>query len=120
MVAQPPMDRLEQLRRWRVWPDPDLSLSFLSKKFKKKVVRPHKQMGEMAHLWLTLVPAKLAQHTRLDGLTRGVLHVKVDSSARLYELDRLLRCGLQNQLIAHCKGPALRRVQLRVGRLDGD
>ena len=43
-----------------------------------------------------------------------MLRVAVDSSARLYELDRLLRSGLQKQLISQSKGPAVRRVQLRV------
>jgi hypothetical protein len=43
-----------------------------------------------------------------------VLRVSVDSSGRLYELDRLLRGGVLDELITRHKGKALRRVDLKV------
>lgn len=92
----------------------DLSLAFLRESFKREVERPMKQLGKLSQLWAELVPAELAAHTRLESLSRGVLRVAVDSSPRLYELDRLLRSGLQQQLISRHSGPAVRRVQLRV------
>jgi hypothetical protein len=64
-------------------------------------------------LWTDLVPAELVAHSRLEGLSRGVLRVAVDSSSHLFELDRLLRGGLEQRLITSHKGPAFRRVQLR-------
>ena len=115
----PTHDRLHQLRQWRnVKPEPDLSLAFVKDDFKKKVERPYKQLAGIAELWQRLLPQDLIGHTRLDSLTRGVLHVTVDCSARLYELDRLLRMGLQQQLIVNHRGPAFRRVKLRVGRCE--
>ncbi|MCC6680335.1 MAG: DUF721 domain-containing protein [Phycisphaeraceae bacterium] len=106
--------RLRQLAERTTPRDPDLSLSFLRQTFKKEIDRPLKQLGELASIWDQLVPPELADHARLESLSRGVLRVAVDSSACLYELDRLLRSGLQTQLITRCKGPALRRVLLRV------
>jgi len=107
-------DRLERLRRYRNRPQPDLSLGFLTKQFERQVARPHKQLEKVIELWEQLVPAELAEHTRLEGLQRGVLKVSVDSSSRLYALDGLLRGGLQKQLTVSYTGGTLRRVQLRV------
>mgnify|MGYP006294451309 CR=1 FL=1 len=106
--------RLEQLRKWRNRPQPDLSLGFLKKQFKREVEKPYKQLGDLAALWDELVPERLSKHTRLDGLNRGVLHVSVDASVHLYELSQLLRSGLERQLIQQHRGPAFRRVKLTV------
>ena len=111
---------LDRLRRHRNKPEPDLSLGFLPKQFKQQVEKPHKQLGDLAELWQQLVPEALVSHTRLESLNRGVLRVAVDSSARLYELDRLLREGLRDRLIREHNGPAVRRVQLRVARIEGE
>jgi len=112
-----PDDPTDQRLRQHMKPpprEPDLSLGFLRDKFKREVQRPMKQIGELAVLWDQLVPGDIASHTRLESLSRGVLRVAVDSSARLYQLDRLLRGGLRKQLISQHKGPAVRRIQLRV------
>jgi len=107
-------DYLTRLRRWRNRPEPDLSLGFLQKQFKQQIEKPYKQLGAIATLWESLVPNDLAQHTQIDSLQRGVLQISVDSSARLYELDRLMRGGLEQRLIIGHKGPAMRKVRLRV------
>jgi hypothetical protein len=50
----------------------------------------------------------------LESLSRGVLRVGVDSSGHRYELDRLLRQGLEKQIITGHKGATLRRIKLHV------
>jgi predicted nucleic acid-binding Zn ribbon protein len=119
MEEHPRQRHLDRLRRHRNKPEPDLSMGFLQQQFKQQVEKPYKQLGGLAELWRQLVPEELQAHTRLESFQLGVLRVEVDSSARLYELDRLLRQGLQQQLIESHKGTALRKVQLRVaaGRL---
>ncbi len=114
-LPDPRIDHINRLRQWRVRPERDQTLGFLKQQFKSQVERPFKQLNAITELWDRLLPAGLAGHTRLESLQRGVLKVTVDSSARLYELDRLLRCGLRQRLVMEHKGPALRRVQLRVG-----
>ncbi len=117
MPATPPDPRqshLDQLRRHRVWREKDTSLGFLKDQFQKQVARPHKQLQSLVELWQELVPPELAVHTRLVSLNRGTLHVAADSSARVYELDRLLRGGLQQELITRHRGPAFRKVQIRL------
>lgn len=109
---------LQRLRQWRNRRSPDLSLRFLKQQFKRDVERPYKQLGDLIALWGQLVPPELAEHTRLDSLTRGVLHVSVDAPVHLYELDRLLRSGLERELIKQHKGPAFRRIKLSVAAVQ--
>jgi hypothetical protein len=119
MPASDPNDvHLQRLRQWRNKPERDLGLGFLKKYVKQEIEKPYKQLGALVKLWGELVPAELVAHTRLEGVGRGVLRVAVDSSAHLFELDRLLRGGLEQRLITEHKGPAFRRVQLRVAGIE--
>ena len=102
------------MRSLRVRPERDLSLGFLADQFQREVARPFKQLGDLVDLWNELLPGDVASGTRLESLQRGVLSVAVDSSARLYEVDRRLREGVEQQLITQHRGTALRRVKLRV------
>ena len=85
---------------------------------KNQIEKPYKQLATVIEAWQKLVPVELEGHTRLEGLSRGVLKVVVDSSPRLYQLDRLLRGGLEQSLITANRGPAFRKIQLRVGELE--
>lgn len=107
-------DHVEKMRTLRVRPERDVSMAFLADQFKREVARPFKQLGDLVELWNELLPGEVAAGTRLEALARGVLSVAVDSSARLYEVDRRLREGLERELITRHKGAAFRRVKLRV------
>jgi hypothetical protein len=109
--------RLQRLRGFRNRPEPDLTLGFLARQFKHEVAKPHKQLGALAEAWMRLTPMELLPFTRLDGYGRGTLRVSVTDSAKLYELDRLLREGMQQRLAVESKTPTLRRVKLSVGQL---
>ena len=112
--ADPQVDHLEKLRRWKGFADRDLTLQFLRGQFQRDIEKPFRQLEAIAPLWRQLVPLELAEHSCLESLSRGVLQVAVDSSPQLYELDRLLRGGLEKQLADRHKGTPLRRVRLRV------
>ena len=114
MSQADPVSRLDELCRRRRGVEADHSLAFLKDDFARRVTRPFKQLESFVGVWQSLVPPALIEHTRLEGLSRGVLRVAVDSSAHLYELDMLLRQGLERRMIRQHKGPAFRRVQLRV------
>lgn len=103
---------VDRLRQWRTRPEPDLSLNFLARQFKLQVEKPHKQLGKIAELWMNLVPNELLGQTRLESLVRGVLKVGVADSSTLYRLDRLLRQGVEAQLIRQSGQASLRKVQL--------
>jgi hypothetical protein len=111
---------LDRLRGWRNHGEKDVSMDFLKDFLKQEVERPYKQLHEIAEVWEKLVPAPVVKNTRLESLGRGVLRVVVGSSATLYELDRLLRSGLEREIIRAHKGPAFGKISLRVGRIAGD
>jgi hypothetical protein len=115
--SDPRDGQLERLRGWRNWRQPDLSMKFIKAQFKRDIEKPYKQLGDLATIWERHVPAPLLPHTRLESLARGTLRIVVDSSAHLYELDNLLRNGLERTLVIEHKGPAFRKVQLRVGNI---
>jgi Dna[CI] antecedent DciA-like protein len=119
-TKDPYQSHLEGLRERRNRKEPDLSLGFMVGQFKREVQKPYEQLGELAGIWEELVPGELAAHTRLVGLTRGVLRVAVGSSGRLYELDRLLRSGVFDELVTRHKGKAIRRVELKVGSVKSE
>ncbi len=110
---------LDRLRGWRNYAEKDVSMDFLKDFLKQEVERPYKQLHQIAEVWEKLVPVEVAKKTKLESLSRGVLRVAVGSSATLYELDRLLRSGLENEIIRAHKGPAFRKISLRVGRVVG-
>ena len=120
MAKDPYQTHLDGLRQWRNRKDPDLSLGFMRTQFKREVQKPYEQLGELAAIWVELVPEALAAHTRLEGLSRGVLRVSVDSSGRLYELDRLLRSGVFDELVTRHRGKAFRRVELKVRSMKSE
>jgi len=82
---------------------------------RKHAEKTHRQLGRAIEAWIELVPSELAERTRLTALRRGVLHVDVDDAAARYELDRLLRDGLEDQLRSQFNGTLI-RVKLRQGR----
>ena len=108
--------RLERVRDVRRHKRPDLSFRFLKSYFKQQVEQPYRQFGMIVGLWTTMVPEYLLGHSRLEGLTRGTLRVGVDSSSHLYELDRLLRSGLEAKFIEATASVPVRRIKLRLSR----
>ncbi|MEQ9455378.1 MAG: hypothetical protein RLN76_12405 [Phycisphaeraceae bacterium] len=108
--------RLEKTRKRLSRGERDLTLGFMQKQFQVGVERPWKRLSEIIDVWGAVMPAAVVERTRLQGLQRGVLRVGVSDSAMLYEVDRLLRSGLQRELVQRIKGggATLRKVRLSV------
>lgn len=99
--------------------EPDTSLgAFLPQQFRQQVERPFKKLGHLSELWQQRVPASILPHTRLLSLRSGVLKVAVDDPAHLYQLDRLLRGGLERELVLAQRMGTLRKVKLELARSD--
>ena len=105
--------KLDKLRGWRNRPEPDRTLKFVVDHVEKNVLKPCRQLGDLATAWGQFVPPALAKRATLKGLVRGVLTVHVPDSSTHYELDRLLRGGLQRQLREACR-TTLRKVAVKV------
>ncbi|MEX2671951.1 MAG: DciA family protein [Phycisphaeraceae bacterium] len=108
-----PHRHIENLRGWRTRGERDLSLAFVRDYVKRTYAKPQKQLGKVVEVWAERVPEHLGMRTVLAALSRGVLTVHVADSATLYQLDRLLRDGLEQEL-RQTPGVTLRRVKLKV------
>jgi hypothetical protein len=81
---------------------------------RQSVSRTDHRLGQLMDLWLELVPEALVGQTRLTAYRGGRLYVSVDGAAARFELDRLLRGGLEAHLRQRFAG-TLSGVRLRVG-----
>ncbi len=84
--------------------------------FKQSVEKRQTKLTKIAECWGRLVPETLNDHCALEGLSRGVLTVIVDSSSHLYELKQLLLAGLQDQIFLACKSAGVKKIALKPGR----
>ena len=115
MLAMPHVAmRIEQLRQYRARPQRDVSIAGLIRSAATQASRTNRHLGQLIELWEQHVPAELAAKTTITALRGGVLHITVESSSVIYELDRLLREGLEQQLRSSYQGN-LMRVRLRAG-----
>jgi hypothetical protein len=96
--CHPALREIERLRAARARRTKDLSIIDLVARAQKQAADVHRRLGELIELWDANVPEDIAAHTSLTAMRGGVLHVAVDSSAIAYELDRLLREGLDVRL----------------------
>jgi len=109
-------DRLQRLRNWRDPDGPDRSMKFVGDWFKHTYAKPHEQVAQFVELWEMHIPPHLFAKTALASFNRGVLTVHVADSAAMYELDRLMRGGLERQIKSAAKA-SLRKIRLRVANL---
>ncbi len=72
-------------------------------------------LTEVRVIWDELVGAELAGHSRVEGLSRGVLRVEVDSAAHLAELKVLQQGGLLESLRAQFDARPVRSIRLKLG-----
>ena len=77
-------------------------LTFMMKHVLAKRVR---QLGKLAGIWDSVIPDSIRDHTALEGFTRGVLTVMVDSASHRYQLQKLLTGGLMKVIREQFAGP---------------
>jgi len=90
---------------------------------KHQLARRVRQLHQLAQVWDEVVPEAIAEHTALEGFSRGVLTVMVDTAAHRFQLENLLRGGLLGLLRERFSG-ALQKVKVVPGQfysvdLDG-
>lgn len=109
-----PANEIARLQKLRSRTPKDLSISGLVQAIQGQAEQTQKKLGELINLWDELVPPELAEHSSLLGIRGGVLQVAADSSALVFEIDRLLREGLLKELRSRYHGTLMRvKVQVR-------
>ena len=74
-----------------------------------------RRLSQLAEIWDEVVPDAIARHTALEGFSRGVLTVMVDSTAHRFQLQTLLTGGLMKAIQQRFSG-ALNKVKLIPGQ----
>ncbi len=84
--------------------------------FMKRTLGPRvRKLSQLAAIWDEVLPEQLRAHTALEGFANGVLTVLVDSAAHRFQIDTLLRGGLQREIQNRFSG-ALRKIRLVPGQ----
>ncbi len=119
------LDHLRDLQKWRGAAAggrrtaiPTDSIGGDVTRFRSDIERRSERFGNAAEVWAQLIPQQMRLDTRLAGLSGGTLTVVTGSAATSYALDRLLRGGVDHQILAATQGKIL-RVKMRVGKVDG-
>ena len=116
-MKDPRLARLARLAPYRRLHSFDHSIKSLVQNTKKRVQRDEKRFSSFSEAWEQLVPANLLAASRLASSRGSTITIEVDSSAAKYELDRLLRTGLETNLRSLYTGP-LTRIKTRLGTPD--
>lgn len=112
-----PLQQIKQLQAWRGRTPRDLSIAAVMDAAVEQAAKSHKKLGELIELWRELLPEEITSRSVLTGFRSGVLQVKVDSSPTMFEVDRLLRGGVELEMRRRFRG-SLSRVKTRIGPLD--
>ena len=113
-MKDPRLARLARLAPYRRIREFDASIGKLVRDTKKRAQRDEKRFSSFSEAWEQLVPPTLLAASRLAGSRGSTITIEVDSSAAKYELDRLLRSGLETNLRSLYTGP-LTRIRTRLG-----
>jgi len=83
----------------------------------RRLARRVRQIGRVSIVWDECIPEYIRDHTALVSFARGTLTVAVDSAAHRYQLQQLLRNGLEQAVRERIPG-ALDRIKLVPGTFD--
>ena len=108
------LQRLERLRQRRARSETDPSIGGLVSGVAQRAERTQRRLGALTDVWEALLPGEVVARTRLTSLRGGVARVVVDSASTAYELDRMLRGGLEQQLRRRFRG-TLMRIRISIG-----
>jgi hypothetical protein len=110
---------LQRLRDARVRPPRNLSLAPDMDRAIREAASQRRSTGGCADAWSRIIPPALLAKTSLEGVSKGVLTVRVPDASTRFELDRFLRSGGQKQLVSACRAN-LSRVRLVVAATPPD
>lgn len=112
--ADAPRLRLEQLRerRPRLFEPRTLTNDLVM--IEKTLRRSHRSLAAVASLWTTHCPPRLLPRTAIVSMNRSVLTIAADDASTRFELDRWLRGGAEDRLIAASTTP-LGRIKVILG-----
>ena len=116
-MRDPRLARLARIAPYRKRREFDPSIESILDTTRKKARRDEKRLASFTEAWEMLVPPDVLASCRLAGARGSTITIEVDSSPAKYELDRLLRNGLEANLRRLYTGP-LTKIRTRLGSPD--
>lgn len=109
--------RLADLRERRGARRPTGSMGDAFASAAKELERQRRRTGAVAGAWEAVCPAELIDRTAIEGVSRGVLTIRVADASTRFQLDRFMRGGGEMEVIRRSPS-GVRRVKLVVGAVD--
>lgn len=106
--------RIKALREHRVTPDRRITITQEMQSTAADLKKLERRLGSVGEAWNQVCPGHLVDRTAIEGLSRGVLTVRVADASVRYELDRALRSGAEHELV-RLSPSGVRRVKLVTG-----
>jgi len=103
-----PLEQLLQLRQLRQRKERDHTIAPAIVSISEQIRTSDRKLTQLVELWRELVPEHLQHHATPTRVHSGVLHVEVDCAATAYEVDRLMRGGVEQTLRSRYNGTLLR------------
>lgn len=100
--------QLEGLRERRQFRGRDLSLGIAIEQIREKISKSDRKLTQLIDLWRELVPEHLQLHAMPTGFRSGTLSVEVNCAATRYEVDRLMRGGMEQTIRSRFNGTFVR------------
>lgn len=102
------IQQLEQLRDRRRFRGRDLALGTAIEQLRERISKGDRKLTQLIELWRELIPEHLQPHATPTSFRSGVLHVEVNCAATGYEIDRLMRGGMEQTLRSRFNGTFVR------------
>ena len=103
--------KLQNLRNWRGPKEKNLSIQSELLSLQRTLKKGNKQLVQIAEIWESAVPHHIRENTYPISLKNGVLEIAANGSPTSYQLQRLIREGLLQELKDHCTS-SIKRIKI--------
>ncbi|MBI1304539.1 MAG: hypothetical protein GC172_12260 [Phycisphaera sp.] len=104
---------IDRTRVYRAIRERDVSIERPLAGLERLFADRQRALGDVIEVWNELAPARVRGGASIAGLAQGTLTLTVTSSSASYEVSRVLRDGLERDLVARMP-TRIRRVKVRV------
>ena len=109
---------LERMRPFRARHDRDVSMEGALQSLERQLREQHNAVGDIIDVWNELAPPAVRDIAIIAGVSQGTLTIAVATSGASYELSRMLRDGLERDMMKRL--PArVKRIRVRIATNEG-
>jgi len=113
-MPRTPAQQLDLLRRTRVRGEAAQPLGPMAEAAGRELMRLQKKLGGVGAAWAEACPPAFRDRTWVEGVSRGILSIRIPDASTRYEVDRWLREGGEREVVRRCP-TTVRKVKLVIG-----